>query len=345
MSVTFRVHATRATFVSLAVVLAFAVVALASLGGAEAAGPQPKCGETITADTILDSDLVDCPNHGIVIGADDITLDLNGHLIDGDGTTTAGCDPETEYCDIGVLNRGHDGVTVEDGSVREFLNGVWGERGSHNRLRDLSSFENAWEGIVMFRSARSRVERISASRNGLTTDRPGIALVQSDNNRITHSTLSDNGDLALFMADSDENHISHNEARGNPEGGMIIEGDRNEIVANRLIRNGGGVLITIVTKGERAVGNEVRRNEVRDPRASGIAVDRKPKRTVISRNHVVGAGRSGINVGSRSTKFTKNRAVRNDGLGIKAVEGVIDGGGNRAHGNGDKRQCVNVKCR
>jgi hypothetical protein len=32
----------------------------------------------------------------LAIGADDITLDLNGHLIDGDGTTTSGCDPETE---------------------------------------------------------------------------------------------------------------------------------------------------------------------------------------------------------------------------------------------------------
>ncbi len=60
---------------------------------------------------------------------------------------------------------------------------------------------------------------------------------------------------------------------------------------------------------------------------------------------MVGSGRAGIGVGSPSTKLTKNRAVRNDGLGIKAVEGVIDGGGNRASGNGDPRQCVNVKCR
>ena len=50
-------------------------------------------------------------------------------------------------------------------------------------------------------------------------------------------------------------------------------------------------------------------------------------------------------VGSRSTTITKNRAVRNGGLGIQAVEGVIDGGGNRASGNGDPRQCVNVACR
>jgi hypothetical protein len=43
--------------------------------------------------------------------------------------------------------------------------------------------------------------------------------------------------------------------------------------------------------------------------------------------------------------LTKNRAVRNGDLGIEAVAGVTDGGRNRASGNGDARQCVNVKCR
>jgi hypothetical protein len=37
--------------------------------------------------------------------------------------------------------------------------------------------------------------------------------------------------------------------------------------------------------------------------------------------------------------------VGNDALGIEAVFGVIDGGGNLASGNGDPRQCVNVRCR
>ena len=94
------------------------------MSGAEAANKQPQCGDTITADTTLDSDLVDCPNNGIVIGADDITLDLNGHRIDGDGAPAAGCDPATEFCDVGVANDRHDGVTMMDGSIRQFGGGV-----------------------------------------------------------------------------------------------------------------------------------------------------------------------------------------------------------------------------
>ena len=49
-----------------------------AFGAGPAAASQVSCGDTITADTTLDSDLVNCPNNGIVIGADDITLDLDG---------------------------------------------------------------------------------------------------------------------------------------------------------------------------------------------------------------------------------------------------------------------------
>jgi hypothetical protein len=105
-----------------------------------------------------------------------------------------------------------------------------------------------------------------------------------------------------------------------------------------------GILITIVEHGGRAVGNLVARNQVRDAPKNGIAVDSVPKGTVIRRNHVFGAGADGITVDSPSTTLTRNEARRNHNLGIEAVEGVIDGGGNRASGNGDPRQCVNVTC-
>jgi parallel beta-helix repeat protein len=331
--------------VSLAI-FALAVAGLIAWGAGQASASHLSCGDTITADATLDSDLVDCPNNGIVIGADDITLDLNGHTIDGDDALVEPC-PENETCDVGVANDGHDGVTIKNGVVTDFGPGVFVFKARHNRLRDLAAVENTFPGIVLSRFANSRVERSTASRNGTTTtDSPGLVLFESDDNRITHSTLSDNSDVGLVsLADSDQNHISHNEARGNTLDGIVIEGDRNEIVRNRLVRNGGGILITTVTRGEKAVGNMIVRNEVRNARTSGIGVDNSPKRTLIKGNHVVGSGRSGIIVGSRSTTITKNRAVRNDRFGIQAVKGVIDGGGNRASGNGRARQCVNVKCR
>jgi hypothetical protein len=43
-------------------------------------------------------------------------------------------------------------------------------------------------------------------------------------------------------------------------------------------------------------------------------------------------------------KLTSNRAVRNSDLGIEAVRGVNDRGGNVARHNGDPRQCTHIAC-
>ena len=40
-------------------------------------------GAIITVDTTLARDINNCPADGVVVGAPDITIDLNGHTIDG----------------------------------------------------------------------------------------------------------------------------------------------------------------------------------------------------------------------------------------------------------------------
>ncbi len=48
---------------------------------------------------------------------------------------------------------------------------------------------------------------------------------------------------------------------------------------------------------------------------------------------------------SDKVALVANRASSNFDLGIEAIAGVLDGGGNRAFGNGDPLQCMNVACR
>ena len=105
-------------------VLALVVAGVSVLASGPALASHVRCGDTITTDTTLDSDLVNCPNTGIVIGANNITLDLNGHTIDGDGTPVDPC-PEGEACDVGVLNRaGYDRLTIVGGTIRQFGVGI-----------------------------------------------------------------------------------------------------------------------------------------------------------------------------------------------------------------------------
>ena len=52
----------------------------------------------------------------------------------------------------------------------------------------------------------------------------------------------------------------------------------------------------------------------------------------------------GIEIRAVGTRLRDNGALDNRLLGIDAVAGVTDLGGNRAHGNGDPLQCRNVFC-
>jgi hypothetical protein len=58
----------------------------------------------------------------------------------------------------------------------------------------------------------------------------------------------------------------------------------------------------------------------------------------------VGADDDGIDVDSSATTLIGNHAVHNGDLGIEAVPGVTDGGGNHAAANGNPAQCTNVDC-
>jgi hypothetical protein len=55
--------------VSRAMVLALVVAGCTVLGSGQALASHVSCGDTITTDTTLDSDLVNCPNNGTVISA------------------------------------------------------------------------------------------------------------------------------------------------------------------------------------------------------------------------------------------------------------------------------------
>ncbi len=79
------------------------------------AAPVPElvaCGQVLTRSTLVQNDLHDCQFNGLVIGAPNITVDLDGHSIDGVGLGA------------GIRNDGHDNVTIRNGRTVEFDYGV-----------------------------------------------------------------------------------------------------------------------------------------------------------------------------------------------------------------------------
>jgi large repetitive protein len=362
-----------------------------ALGVGQASASHVSCGDTITADTTLDADLVNCENHGIVIAADNVTLDLNGHLVDGDGTPAVDCDQRKEPCDLGLFNDGHSGVTVMHGSVREFNAGVlFGTatgRARNNRVLGVSATRNQFVGIGIFSQVRGLV-RNSSGNGSLDREGSGLGLGDSHHVRIVGNSFRHNAHNGINTGQSSRTLIKGNLFSRNADEGILMEGgDHFQVTGNRLVRDditlGPGSRNVIsdnhisrphdgirvedghdnlvahnVVLDARHVGitlgirdpliggadNVVRGNLVRRSRGDGIAVVRKDHHSLLAGNIVIGSRDDGFDVDSRTTTLTINRAVRNADLGIESVFGVIDSGANRASGNGDPRQCLNVTC-
>src|SRR5918996_6357519 len=282
-----RPNATRRQLASMAVIAFLVMAGLQIVGGARAWASHVTCGATITTDTTLDGDLVNCPNNGIVIGADNITLDMNGHTIDGDGQPFEPC-PENEFCDIGVLNDGHDGVTVLNGSIGEFAVGAFVGRARLNRVVSVSSSRNVFFGFVVAESARSVIRNSSGSGN-LAPDGDGMGLFGSHDVRIVDNSFRHNPDNpGIHVGDSNNNVIRGNLiSRSAP--GILMEGNRNQVRRNRCVRNG---ICILVGRGNK---NVIARNRARRG-GDGIAIE-NGRGNVIASNVVVDAHKTGIYLG------------------------------------------------
>lgn len=393
MSARLRLHAAPATPVLVAAAVVLTAVGLLTLSGAEAADNQPSCGDTITVDTTLESDLVDCPNNGIVIGADDVTLDLNGHTVSGDGEEFKQCGPDEFFCDVGVLNVGNDGFRLEHGAVRDFAVGPLIGDARDNRVVDVSSTRNTVFGFLISESAQILI-RDSSGNDNIPPEGDGIGLFASHHVQILDSSFRHNPGPGIHVAGNhnviEGNRISHN-SPGILMGGEDFRADRNRVRRNRFARNRGGIILgpgsrNVIARNhlsrdgsgigiEKGRRNLVERNVVVDARGRGISLGldfadgtsiggrnnvvrgnvvrgsagdaflvNKKGSSVLRRNLASGAKGDGFHIESRSTKLTKNRAPLNAAIGIEAVRGVIDGGGNRANGNGGPHQCTHIAC-
>jgi parallel beta-helix repeat protein len=308
------------------VLLAIAVAGFLALGTGQAHarthGDDVKCGDTITTDVELKRDLVDCPGNGIVIGADNIELDLNGHTIDGDGAL--GC-ADFYACDYGVDNTaGHHGVTIENGSIREFATAVFVLGATHNRVRALSSSDNILGGLLLIGCTRSQIERNSISHNGLTTDQAGLIVFDSTDVRIERNSVFDNGDIGMFLIGIDSSRVERNSVSGNPEAGVVLEGSGNELSRNHVFENGDNIAMI-------GDDNIVTRNEVDD--ALGFPDDPTGgfgillvdgDRNLFQGNDVDGAASNGIRIRHPdATGTADNNVIRDNEVERAKLDGIV----------------------
>jgi parallel beta-helix repeat protein len=292
---------------------------------AAAATPITACGQTVTTDAQLTVDL-SCPaGDGIDVGAADITVDLGGHTITG---STGG---------NGVSITAFDDVTVTNGSLSGFATGVRVFNASGASVTNLD---------------------VTVAPGPLTS---GVVLGNAQDSSVTGTTVRGGG-IGVLVDGGSGNSIDGNDFEA-PQQGVILSGAAGtSITSNRATGSAAGVAIgttstdttvegNVFTVGISGIyvdpfgntGTVIRNNTANDFDSSGIFVDAGTSVTTIEGNRVE-RNDTGITVRTATTTITANQAFDNTALGIDAVAGVIDGGGNQASGNGDARQCVGVVC-
>jgi parallel beta-helix repeat protein len=314
---------------SLAVLLAATIVV--PVAGATRGWSSPACGDVVTTNVTLTKSLKNCAS-GLVVGADNVTIDLNGRSIRGLGDGTG----------VGIDVTGRTGVTVKNGTISDFA-----------------------EGVKLFNTSNSTVERL-VIRRAVT----GIRLARTDNgtdgNEILDNKVRDSGDgIVAFGAAS--SRIAGNTLADLTGTGILCRDTFTsdaEIVGNRSVRNDIGIRLLFC-------GASVERNIASENVTAGIFRTRSNGSTLLNvanRNGGIGIhhddshGVIAGNVTNHNTGIglaiedqspdhgplhtvTGNRASWNGGFGIMTnLTGVVDGGCNWARHNGDPLECKGVAC-
>ena len=268
-----------------ALIVTLAASVLVAAPPAEAAAQ--RCGMRIKHNFTLHRNLHNCRGDGLVVAANNITVKLAGHVVDGRNRRST----------AGVRVTGYHGVTVQGGVIRQFGKGIWLVRANDDRILNNTISGSADEGVFT---------NETSSRN----------LIQG--NRISWSGTR------IHARDADGI-----DARGN--GIRIIANSIRHSNDDGIDVNGSGVTIDS--------------NAVSSSLHDGIDVDGTD--VLVQNNIATGNGDDGIRTSHTAARVTliNNITNGNADLGIQTVSGTaIDGGGNRASGNLDPRQCLRIAC-
>jgi hypothetical protein len=304
------------------------------------------CGAVVTADVRLTTSLTDCAD-GLVIGADGITVDLGGHVIAGLGSETG----------TGIEAVGRTGVTVRNGRIRGFAVGVRFDATEASAISKLS-IRGVGVGIALAGAMFGRIEdnRVLAAtesgmrceqggghhieRNRLVGGQAGLELLTCSA-MVIDNVIADNlgaGLLCLFGG----GHLERNRFEGNQTGAVV------GFCPSDLVRNVASGNASSGIHRERSEGL-VEGNKASDNGESGI--HSSDSHGLFLRNVTNRNGRSGLAIVDQVPSHgpfhtvTRHLANGNGQWGIQtSLTGVLDGGRNRAHANGEAAQCLGVPC-
>jgi parallel beta-helix repeat protein len=297
---------------------------------------QVACGQVVTTSVTLGNSLSGCAGDGLVIGASGVTVDLNGHSVDGVGLG------------VGIRNDGHDDVTVRNGSVTQFDYGLVLSPGTErNTVTGISFAETEWSAIQLNGASGNQLHHNSVmafsdvgihlfngSSGNLVADTTvgtgnGESVVVeagSNLNRLQGNTVSESSDTSIRVHGSSRTTIVGNKIAGGSDVAMLIEAAPETVVQSNDV-GGVGDAGVLISEGWR---NVVRFNALRGSADAGIILSTVGD-SLVKANTIAGAGDAGIvlRLGSSGNRVIDNQSDHSSDAGIF----VADGDGNVLRGN------------
>lgn len=156
------------------------------------------CGDTLTSSQIMWYDLNNCAKNGLVIGVSNISLDCNGHSIDG-GTNMNLIDH------AGIWSEGRDYITVKNCEIKQFGYGIVVRTNSFDNILNNKIHYNQ-RGIVMNYLSHNNS---FLNNNIINNADKGFSIINSFDNLITQNNISENW-RGLWFFSSYNNKVTLN---------------------------------------------------------------------------------------------------------------------------------------
>jgi parallel beta-helix repeat protein len=223
--------------------LAFLLACLPAIVG-PAAAADDLCGAAIVEDLKLDQDLT-CAGNGLVVGADSIKIDLNGHAIAGSGSGVGiGVTGRTNISIVGGTVSGFEaGVRVRESTdivvkhveFRENGDGVDLQRGSRgNTVKENAFLDNSVRGIMLRSLSIDNVVK----ENTFKRNNVGILVFGGTDSTLKENVISASGVAAIRVnVIATGNLILENTLTLNPAGLEFLVTPTGSSVGNRVIEN------------------------------------------------------------------------------------------------------------
>src|SRR5439155_5706498 len=206
---------------------------------AAAAGSLPtreaSCAMRVSASFTIANDL-SCQGDGLVIVADNVTVDLGGHTLTGPGMGPQTW-PLPQLDSVGVRVGGHTGVVVRNGKTTGFSTGVYFVDETASTIENVTTERNRF-GFYIHASNKNVVKNSDVEFNiyGLHLQNSDDNLLQG--NLLARQTYNSPGGYGLYMYASVRNRVIENTIDSNINWGICFsEAKENVVFHNNVIGN------------------------------------------------------------------------------------------------------------